>query len=105
MLSVAFHCADGSATLVVADDGVGLLTSGGQERPGALGQRLVAALAMVMGWEALIVQRDVCGLSTAEGEALSVWAARAFLHETLREIEASGAGASPARRPGRPPRG
>jgi two-component sensor histidine kinase/HAMP domain-containing protein len=43
-ISVAFHCADGAATLVVADDGVGLLTSGGQERPGALGQRLVAAL-------------------------------------------------------------
>jgi AcrR family transcriptional regulator len=48
--------------------------------------RLVAALAMVMGWEALIVQRDVCGLSAAEGEELSVWAARAFLRETLREI-------------------
>jgi AcrR family transcriptional regulator len=68
-------------------------------------QRLVAALAMVMGWEALIVQRDVCGLSTAEGEALSVWAARAFLHETLREIESAGSGASPARRPVRRPRG
>lgn len=49
-------------------------------------KRLVAALAMVMGWEALIVQRDVCGLSASEGEELSVWAARAFLRETLREI-------------------
>jgi AcrR family transcriptional regulator len=50
-------------------------------------RRLVAALAMVVGWEALIVQRDVCGLTADEGEELSVWAARAFLRETLREIE------------------
>jgi AcrR family transcriptional regulator len=48
-------------------------------------RRLVAALAMVVGWEALIVQRDVCGLSAAEGEELSVWAARAFLEATLRD--------------------
>jgi len=44
-ISVAFHCADGSATLVVADDGIGLpAPSGAQERPGSLGQRLIAAL-------------------------------------------------------------
>jgi len=49
-------------------------------------RRLVAALAMVVGWEALIVQRDVCGLSAAEGEELSVWAARAFLDATLRDL-------------------
>jgi AcrR family transcriptional regulator len=48
-------------------------------------RRLVAALAMVVGWEALIVQRDVCGLSAAEGEELSVWAARALLRATLQE--------------------
>jgi hypothetical protein len=48
-------------------------------------RRLVAALAMVVGWEALIVQRDVCGLSAADGEELSVWAARAFLRATLQE--------------------
>jgi len=45
--------------------------------------RLVCALAMVVGWEALIVQRDVCGLSAAEGEELSVWAARALMRATL----------------------
>lgn len=50
-------------------------------------RRLVTALAMIVGWEALIVQRDVCGLTPSEGEELSVWAARAFLRETLREIE------------------
>jgi AcrR family transcriptional regulator len=49
-------------------------------------RRLVAALAMVVGWEALIVQRDVSGLGAREGEELSVWAARAFLNATLREL-------------------
>lgn len=52
-------------------------------------RRLVAALAMVAGWEALIVQRDVCGLSASEGEALSVWAARAFLQATAKELRGS----------------
>jgi len=50
-------------------------------------RRLVSALAMVVGWEALIVQRDVCGLTPSEGEELSVWAARAFLDATLRELD------------------
>jgi|SRR5262252_8768040 len=49
-------------------------------------RRLVSALAMVVGWEAMIVQRDVCGLSAKEGEALSVWAADALLQATLREL-------------------
>jgi len=35
------------------------------------------------GGEALIAQRDVCGLSTAEGEELSAWAARALVREAL----------------------
>jgi AcrR family transcriptional regulator len=69
-------------------------------------RRLVCALAMVTGWEALIVQRDVCGLSSREGEELSVWAARAFLRETLKDEapEASGAkrGRSRSARAGRP---
>lgn len=51
-------------------------------------RRLVAALAMVVGWEPLIVQRDVCGLSAAEGEELSVWAARALVHAALRDQRA-----------------
>jgi AcrR family transcriptional regulator len=46
-------------------------------------RRLVAAIAMVVGWEALIVQRDVCGLSAAEGESLSAWAARALVRGAL----------------------
>jgi AcrR family transcriptional regulator len=46
-------------------------------------ERLVAALAMVVGWEALIVQRDICGLDAERGEELSVWAARALLRAAL----------------------
>jgi AcrR family transcriptional regulator len=42
-------------------------------------RRLVNALAMVVGWEALIVQRDVCGLSPKDGEKVSAWAARALV--------------------------
>jgi AcrR family transcriptional regulator len=58
-----------------------------RERLGpARSRRLVAALAMVVGWEALIVQRDVCGLTAPEGEELSVWAARALLNATLQDV-------------------
>ena len=46
-------------------------------------RRLVAALAMVVGWEAMVVQRDVCALTPAEGEELSVWAAKALLRAAL----------------------
>jgi len=52
-------------------------------------ERLVFALAMVVGWEALIVQRDICGLTPAEGEELSVWAARALLQASLYPGDAS----------------
>lgn len=48
-------------------------------------RRLVDGLAMVIGWEALIVQRDICGLSASAGEELSVWAARALLQATLQD--------------------
>jgi AcrR family transcriptional regulator len=47
--------------------------------------RLVAALAMVVGWEPLIVQRDICGLTPAQGEELSVWAARALVKAALTD--------------------
>jgi len=52
-------------------------------------RRLVSALAMVVGWEAMIVQRDVCGLSAKDGEELSVWAADALLQATLRDMGGS----------------
>src|SRR5262245_59048791 len=37
-------------------------------------ERLVSALAMVIGWEALVVQRDIRALAPAECEELSAWA-------------------------------
>ena len=58
-------------------------------------KRLAAALAMVIGWEALVVQRDLAGLSPAEGEDLSAWAAVALLRAALAE-----AGPGPRQRPG-----
>jgi AcrR family transcriptional regulator len=52
-------------------------------------RRLVAALAMIVGWEAIIVQRDVCGLSAKDGEALSIWAARALLSAAKADLRNS----------------
>jgi len=54
-----------------------------------LWRRLVAAIAMIVGWEALIVQRDVCGFGVAEGEELSVWAGRALLRAALHDARQS----------------
>ena len=50
-------------------------------------ERLVSALAMVIGWEALIVQRDVRALSVPEAEDLSAWAARALVRATIEEAQ------------------
>jgi AcrR family transcriptional regulator len=52
-------------------------------------QRLVSALAMVIGWEALLVQRDIRALGLREAEELSAWAARALVSATLREAAAA----------------
>jgi AcrR family transcriptional regulator len=46
-------------------------------------QRLVSALAMILGWEGLIVLRDVRGLDPSEEEHVIRWAARALLDATL----------------------
>lgn len=48
-------------------------------------ERLVSALAMVIGWEALIVARDVRALSLDEAEDVSAWAARALVRASLEE--------------------
>ena len=62
-------------------------------------RRLAGAIAMVAGWEALIVQRDVCGLTAAQGEALSVWAARALLRATLEDATRPAGRRRPRTRP------
>jgi AcrR family transcriptional regulator len=48
-------------------------------------ERLVSALAMVIGWESLIVARDVRALGAEDAEDVSAWAARALVHATLEE--------------------
>jgi AcrR family transcriptional regulator len=48
-------------------------------------ERLVSGLAMVIGWEALIVERDIRALPLDEAEAISVWAARALVRATMSE--------------------
>ncbi len=51
--------------------------------------RLVAALALCTGIEALLVLRDMCGLSPSEATELIQWLARAALKQTLNERAAS----------------
>ena len=48
-------------------------------------ERLVSALAMVIGWEAMVVLRDLRGLDAAEEARTTVWAARALVDAMLRE--------------------
>lgn len=51
-------------------------------------ERLVSALAMVVGWEALIVLQDLRGLTPNEQLDTSLWAARALIRATLDEGQA-----------------
>jgi AcrR family transcriptional regulator len=46
-------------------------------------QRLVSALAMVVGWEALIVLQDVRGLAADDQLDTTLWAARALVQVAL----------------------
>ena len=52
-------------------------------------QRLVAALSLCMGIEALVVLRDVCALESLEAEEVLLWAARALLRSSLAEVRTS----------------
>jgi len=52
-------------------------------------RRVVAALALCMGIEALIVLQDVCGLEAREAVDVSRWAAQAILQAGLRDADAS----------------
>jgi hypothetical protein len=42
-------------------------------------ERLVSALTLLMGWEAMIVLQDTRGLTASEAEEVCVWAARTLL--------------------------
>jgi AcrR family transcriptional regulator len=48
-------------------------------------ERLVSALAMVIGWEALIVLQDLRGLSAPDQEATAQWAAAALIQAALAD--------------------
>ena len=48
-------------------------------------ERLVSALAMVIGWESLIVARDIRALSIKDAEEVSAWAARVLVNATLSQ--------------------
>jgi AcrR family transcriptional regulator len=48
-------------------------------------ERLVSALTVCLGIDALIVLRDLRGLSDAEAEAVSLWSARALLRASIAE--------------------
>lgn len=50
-------------------------------------ERLVSALAIVIGLEALLVLRDIRGLNQAEIEDVSRWATRTLLRASLQESE------------------
>jgi AcrR family transcriptional regulator len=52
-------------------------------------RRLVAALSLCMGIEALVVLRDVCALEPSEAEEVLRWAARTILRSSLAEAHAS----------------
>ena len=52
-------------------------------------RRLVAALSLCMGIEALVVLRDVCALESSEAEEVLRWAARTLLRSSLAEVNAS----------------
>ncbi len=48
-------------------------------------ERLVSALAVVIGWEAMIVLRDTRGLHPATERRVTTWAAHALIDTTLAE--------------------
>ena len=51
-------------------------------------ERLVSGLAMVVGWEALIVLGDVRGLDAGQQQDTTLWAARALIAAALAEASA-----------------
>jgi AcrR family transcriptional regulator len=64
-----------------------------QVEPAAF-ERLVSALAMVVGWEALIVLQDLRALTPAKQTETSLWAARALIQATLDEATSAPATSS-----------
>lgn len=63
--------------------------------------RLVSGLALCGGIEALLVLRDIRGLSQSEAIAVSRWAATALLRQTLADAAARTSGRTSKRQPAR----
>ena len=59
-----------------------------QVKPAAY-RRLVSALALCGGIEALLVLRDICGLPQHDAVAVSRWAAQSLLAQTIRDAQAT----------------
>ncbi|TCL67163.1 TetR/AcrR family transcriptional regulator [Rhizobium sp. BK251] len=53
-------------------------------------QRLVHALSLLTGIEALVVMRDICELEPKESEKILRWAARTLLAGALQDAESKG---------------
>lgn len=48
-------------------------------------ERLVSGLSVIIGWEAMIVLRDVRGLAAEDEQAVTLWAAQALVDAMLTE--------------------
>jgi AcrR family transcriptional regulator len=53
-------------------------------------ERLVSALAVLIGWEAMVILRDLRALDTAQERETVIWAARALVNAILEEADNSG---------------
>lgn len=62
----------------------------GDALPPAAAERVVQAISLLTGIEAVIVTRDVLGLDEKQTRELVVWTARAILSAALREITENG---------------
>lgn len=56
-------------------------------------QRLVSGLAIVLGWESMIVLRDICGLKPPEEERVVRWAASSLVAAMTAEAADTATGA------------
>lgn len=57
-------------------------------------ERLVSALTLVIGWEAMIVLQDIRGLDARQAEDTCAWAARGLLEAAVRRTAETPPGAS-----------
>jgi len=67
-------------------------------------ERLISALAIVIGWESLIVARDIRALTIKQAEDVTAWAARTLVRATLEDAGIAPRRRRPPARPARPPR-